>query len=56
MTECIAHLCPSELTAAERAAAVAALLAAGPLRHLHQVAFPPAAGSTNSQKKSGEST
>ncbi|HYH63967.1 MAG TPA: hypothetical protein VD866_04645 [Urbifossiella sp.] len=52
----IAPLRPSELTPAERAAAVAALLAAGLIRHLHPAAFPPPPGVTYSQEKSGEST
>lgn len=47
---------PSDMTPAERAAAVAALLAAGLLRHLRPAAFPPPAGATNSQEKVGEST
>lgn len=47
---------PAEMTPAERAAAVAAVLAAGLLRHLHPAAFPPPAGITNSQEKPGEST
>jgi hypothetical protein len=47
---------PAELTPAERAAAVAALLAIGLLRHLHPGAFPPPAGATNSQEKRGVST
>jgi hypothetical protein len=47
---------PAEMTPAERAAAVAALLAAGLLRHLHPAAFPPPTGTTNSQEKAGEST
>jgi hypothetical protein len=55
MTDHAAYLCPSELTPAERAA-VAAFLAASLLRHLHPAAFPPPAGATNSQEKSGEST
>lgn len=42
---------PAELTSAERAAAVAAVLAAGLLRRLHPAAFPPPAGTTNSQEK-----
>ncbi|MBN9517244.1 hypothetical protein J0H58_01795 [bacterium] len=41
---------PAELNPAERAAAVAALLAAGLLRHLHPAAFPPPAGVTKSQE------
>ena len=47
---------PSEMTPAERAAAVAALLAAGLLRHLHPALFPSPTGTTNSQEKTGEST
>jgi hypothetical protein len=47
---------PAELTPAERTAAVAALLAAGLLRHLHPAAFPHPVGVTNSQEKVGEST
>ena len=52
----IAPLRPHEMTPAERAAAVAALLAAGLLRHLHPAAFTPPAGAANSQEKRGEST
>ena len=51
----LTHPPPAELTPAERAAAVAAVLAAGLLRHLHPAAFPPPAGATNSQEKKGES-
>jgi len=56
MTDHLAHLRPSELTPAERAAAVAALLAAGLLRHRHPAAFPHPGGVANSQEKQGEST
>jgi hypothetical protein len=56
MTDHFTLLHPSELTSAERAAAVAALLAAGLLRHLHPAAFPSPAGATDSQEKVGEST
>jgi hypothetical protein len=52
----IAPLRPSEMTPGERAADVAALLAAGLLRHLHPAAFPPPVGATNSQEKQLEST
>jgi hypothetical protein len=55
MTDRIVPLRPSEISPAERAA-VAALLAAGLLRHLHPAAFPPPADRTNSQEKTGEST
>ncbi|HYH66172.1 MAG TPA: hypothetical protein VD866_15875 [Urbifossiella sp.] len=55
MTDHLAPLRPSEMTPAERAAAVAALLAAGLLRHLHPAAFLPPAGTRNSQEKRGES-
>jgi hypothetical protein len=54
VTDHLVPLHPAELTPAERAAAVAALLAAGLLRHLHPAAFPPAAGTANSQEKAGE--
>ena len=47
---------PSEMTPAERAAAVAAMLATGLLRHLHPATFPPPAVVTNSQEKRAEST
>jgi len=56
MLDRIAELRPSELTPAEQVAAVAALLAAGLLRHLHPAAFPTPAGATNSQEKRCEST
>jgi len=56
MTDRIAPLHPSELTPAEQTAAVAAVLAAGLLRHLHPAAFPAPAGATNSQEKPAEST
>jgi hypothetical protein len=46
----------AEMTPVERIVAVAALLAAGPFRHLHPAAFPPPAGITNSQEKPTEST
>jgi len=46
---------PAEMTPAERAAAVAAILATGLLRYLHSAAFSPPAGATNSQEKRGES-
>jgi hypothetical protein len=55
-TDHLAPLRPAEMTPAERAAAVAAVLAAGLLRHLHPAAFPPPDGATNSQEKPGEST
>ncbi|MBN9521367.1 hypothetical protein J0H58_23075 [bacterium] len=55
VTDHLTHLRPPEMTPAERAAAVAALLATGLLRHLHPVAFPPPAGITNSQEKPAES-
>jgi len=55
MTDHLAFLRPAELTPAERAAAIAALLATGLLRHLHPVAFPPPSGDTYSQEKRGES-
>jgi hypothetical protein len=44
------------MTSAERAAAVAALLAAGLLRHLQPALFAPPACTMNSQEKAGEST
>jgi hypothetical protein len=47
---------PAKLSPAERAAAVAAILAAGLLRRLHPAAFPPPAGAANPQEKPGEST
>jgi hypothetical protein len=46
---------PPGTTPAERAAAVAAILAAGLLRHFHPAAFSPPAGITNPQEKPGES-
>ena len=46
----IAPLRPPEMTPAERAAAVAALLAAGLLRHLHPAAFTRPAGAAYSQE------
>jgi hypothetical protein len=55
MTDRTAPPRPSEMTPAERAAAVA-LLAAGLFRHLHPAAFPRPVSTTNSQKKTGEST
>lgn len=45
----------SDLIPAERATAVAALLAAGLLRHLRPAAFPPPTGTANSQEKLAES-
>ncbi|HYH67849.1 MAG TPA: hypothetical protein VD866_24340 [Urbifossiella sp.] len=56
MFDSLAPLRPSELTPAERAAAVAALLATGLLRYVHPAAFPPPVGATNSHEKPGEST
>ena len=56
MTDHLAPLRPSELTPAERATAVAALLAAGLLRHLHPAAFLPPSNATNSKEKAAEST
>ena len=56
MTDHLTHLRPAEMTPVERATAVAALLAAGLLRHLHPAPFPPPAGATNSQEKPLEST
>jgi hypothetical protein len=56
MADHLAPLHPSELTPAERAAAVAAFLAAGLLRHLHPGIFTLSAGATNSQEKTVEST
>jgi hypothetical protein len=56
MTDDFSHLRPAELTPAERAAAVAALFAAGLLRHLRSAAFPHPADLTSSQEESGEST
>jgi len=47
---------PTEMTPAERSAAVAAILAAGILRHLHQAAFPTLGRLTHSQENPGEST
>ena len=41
MTDHLTHLRPAEMTPAERAAAVAAVLAAGLLRRLHPEHFPP---------------
>jgi hypothetical protein len=55
-TRSVDHTPPAELGPAERAAAVAAILAPGLLRHLHPAAFPPPVGDTNSQEKTGEST
>jgi hypothetical protein len=46
---------PAELTPAERAAAVAAILAAGLLRHRHPALFQPPVGPTNSQEIPAES-
>ncbi|MBN9523662.1 hypothetical protein J0H58_34985 [bacterium] len=56
MIDHLTHLHPSEMTPAERAAAVAALLAAGLLRRLHPEHFPPPVASPNSQEIPGEST
>jgi hypothetical protein len=44
------------MTPTERAAAIASLLAAGLLRHLHPAAFSPPDDVTNSQENSAEST
>ncbi|MFO0798554.1 MAG: hypothetical protein U0804_13850 [Gemmataceae bacterium] len=56
MTDHLTPLHPSEMAPAERATTVAALLAAGLLRHLHPAALPPPAGTTNLQVKPAEST
>ncbi|MBN9520521.1 hypothetical protein J0H58_18680 [bacterium] len=56
MTDHLTHLRPAEMTPAERAATVAAILAAGLLRHLHPEHFPPPAAARNSQEIPGEST
>jgi hypothetical protein len=47
---------PAELTPAERATAVAAILAAGLLRHRHPDLFPPPPTRANSQEIPAEST
>ena len=47
---------PAELAPAERAASVAALLAAGLLRHLHPAGFPPPGRRHEFVGKTGEST
>ncbi|HEX4607501.1 MAG TPA: hypothetical protein VH092_04775 [Urbifossiella sp.] len=47
---------PAELTPAERATAVAAILAAGLLRHRHPELFLPPAARTDSQEIPAEST
>jgi hypothetical protein len=49
------HLRPAEMTPAERATAVAAILAAALLRVLHADTFPPPGDDTNSQEIPGES-
>ncbi|MBN9517596.1 hypothetical protein J0H58_03605 [bacterium] len=56
MTDHLTHLRPAEMTPAERASAVAAVLAAGLLRHLHPEDFPPPAATRDSQEIPGEST
>lgn len=55
-TSPFATIRPAELTPAERAAAVAALLAAGLLRVLHPEHFSHPSAGENSQEKPGEST
>jgi hypothetical protein len=51
MTDHLAYLHPSEMTPAERASAVVAILAAGLLRHLHPAAFPPPPASRIHRKR-----